>query len=246
MTAEQSEKLDELAASFANHLTALTRGVLGESAPRFHAVNQGSKVRVAPIDEDEITQRIPVTIGGEAHLSLMVRYYCCWDGHSTFMATDQADVHLFYRNVTDPLLRYEYVRDSENPPGAHLQVHAHRDEMAYLLRLAEKGRPARGLKRDKLPRLSELHLPVGGHRMRPALEDVLLFLHREFAIDTTPHWKDVLQASLRDWRLMQLKAAVRDAPESAASVLRDLGYEVTEPKIPPSRQPDSKVKLYWP
>ncbi|MGW3491961.1 hypothetical protein [Streptomyces sp. NPDC001054] len=245
MTAEQSE-LDMLAEGFADHLTALTRGVLGESAPRFHAVEVGSRVRVAPIDENEVVQRIPVTIAGERHLSLMVRFYCCWDGHSTFMATDQADVHVFYQKVTDPLLRYEYVRNSEDPPGAHVQVHAHRDEMAYLLRLAERGRPGRGLARNKLPRLSEMHLPVGGHRMRPALEDVLLFLHREFAIDVAPGWRKVLNDSLQDWRTKQLKAAVRDAPDAAVSVLRKLGYEITEPKIPPARQPEGKNKLYWP
>lgn len=246
VTADEAKNLDELAAGFANDLTALTRGVLGEDAPRFHAVNMRSKVRVAPIDDHEVLQRIPVTIGGEAHLSLMVRYYCCWDGSSTFMATDQADVHVFYRDVPDPLLRYEYVRSSKEPPGAHLQVHAHRDEMAYLLRLAEKGRPKQGLKRNKLPRLSEMHLPVGGHRMRPALEDVLLFLHREFAIDTAPGWKAVLDESLRNWRLMQLKSAVRDAPDTAARVLRALGYEVKEPSVPHARPAPDEVKLYWP
>ncbi|MFB7115567.1 hypothetical protein [Streptomyces sp. NPDC056291] len=246
MTADEAKNLEELAAGFANQLTALTRGVLGEDTPRFHAINMGAKVQVSPIDDSAVMQKIPVRIGGEEHLSLGVRYFCCWDGRSEFLATDQADVHLFYRNVPDPLLRYEYVRSSKEPPGAHLQVHAHRDEMAYLLRLADKGRPKTGMKRGKLPRLSEMHLPVGGHRMRPALEDVLLFLHREFAIDTAPNWRAVLDASLQDWRVTQLKAAVRDAPDVAARVLRALGYEVVEPSVPSSRQSVDDVKLFWP
>ncbi|MFJ4447710.1 hypothetical protein [[Kitasatospora] papulosa] len=162
------------------------------------------------------------------------------------MATDQADVHLFYQGVPDPLLRYEYVRNSKEPPGAHLQVHAHRDEMAYLLRLADRGRPKQGLRRDKLPRLAEMHLPVGGHRMRPALEDVLLFLQREFAIDTIPGWRAVLDEHLRNWRLMQLKTAVRDAPDAAAQVLRSLGYSVVEPTVPAARQAPEDVKLFRP
>ncbi len=234
------------AAGFADQLTSLTRGVLGEDTPRFHAINMGSKIRVSPIREDEVLQRIPVSIDGEPRLSLMVRFYCCWDGSSTFMATDQADVHVFYAGVPDPLLRYEYVRSSKEPPGAHVQVHAHRDEMAYLLRLAEKGRPKQGLKRNRLPRLSEMHLPVGGHRMRPALEDVLLFLKREFAIDTVDGWKAVIDEHLRDWRLMQLKTAVRDAPDTAAQVLRSLGYSVVEPTVPGARQAPDDVKLFWP
>lgn len=246
VTAEEAKALDELAAGFADQLTALTRGVLGEGTPRFHALNNGTKVQVSPIADNEVVQRIPISIDGEERLSLGVRYFCCWDGASTFMATDLADVHVFYAGITDPLVRFEYVRNSNEPPGAHLHVHAHRDEMAYLLRLADKGRPKQGLKRNRLPRLAEMHLPVGGHRMRPALEDVLLFLKREFAIDTVDGWKDVIDEHLRNWRVMQLKAAVRDAPESAAQVLRGLGYKVVEPSVPAARQAPDAVKLFWP
>ncbi|MFE4213575.1 hypothetical protein [Streptomyces sp. NPDC056844] len=244
MTAEEAKALDAFATGFADQLTDLTRGVLGEETPRFHAINMGSRIRVSPIREDEVLQRIPVSIDGEPRLSLMVRFYCCWDGSSTFMATDQADVHVFYAGVSDPLLRYEYVRSSKEPPGAHLQVHAHRDEMAYLLRLAERGRPKQ--KRNRLPRLSEMHLPVGGHRMRPSLEDVLLLLHREFAIDTVPGWRAVVEEHLKDWRTLQLRAAVRDAPDVAARVLRSLGYSVTEPAVPGPRSSPDDAKLFWP
>ena len=246
VTADEAKKLDELAKGFADHLTALTRGVLGEDTPRFHAINRGSKVQVSPIDEREVMRRIPIRIGGEHHLSLGVRYFCCWDAQSEFLATDMADIGVFYRSIPDPLLRFEYVRASNELPGAHMHVHAHRDEMAYLLRLAERGLPRQGLRKNKLPRLSEMHLPVGGHRMRPALEDVLLLLHREFAIDTVEGWRSVLNESLRTWRLTQLKAAVRDAPDAAARVLRALGYEVKEPSVPAARPAPEDVKLYWP
>ncbi|MEV5606412.1 hypothetical protein AB0L33_33775 [Streptomyces sp. NPDC052299] len=246
MTADEAKALDALAAGFADQMTALTRGVLGEDTPRFHAINMGSKVQVSPIAENKVVQRIPIRIDGEERLSLGVRYFCCWDGASTFMATDLADVHVFYAGITDPLVRFEYVRSSNEPPGAHLHVHAHRDEMAYLLRLADKGRPKQGLKRNRLPRLAEMHLPVGGHRMRPSLEDVLLFLKREFAIDTAPGWEAVIDEHLRKWRLMQLKAAVRDAPDSAARVLRALGYTVVEPSVPGARQAPEEIKLFWP
>ncbi|MFE2700993.1 hypothetical protein ACFXI6_12185 [Streptomyces mirabilis] len=133
--------LDELAATFADDLTALTQGVLGEDAPRFAALNVGRRVRVSPMSADEKVQRIPISVNGEPVISLMIRYYCCWDGSSTFLATDQADIHVHYAGISDPLIRFEYVRSSREPPGAHIQVHAHRDEMAYLLRLADAGRP---------------------------------------------------------------------------------------------------------
>ncbi|WP_409469100.1 hypothetical protein [Streptomyces sp. HC307] len=246
MTAEGMSRLDELATAFADDLTALTRGVLGEDTPRFAALNMGQRVRVSPISADEKVLRIPISVNGEPVLSLMARYYCCWDGSSTFLATDQADIHVHYAGISDPLIRFEYVRSSKEPPGAHIQVHAHRDEMAYLLRLADAGRPRQGYRRRKLPRLSEMHLPVGGHRMRPALEDVLLFLKREFAVDTAEKWRTVIDEHLRNWREIQLMSAVRDAPEAAAEVLRALGYAVQPPKVVRPRVSQDDVKLYWP
>ncbi|MEU9218847.1 hypothetical protein AB0D47_20125 [Streptomyces sp. NPDC048376] len=242
---EETSRLDELAAGFADDLTALTRGVLGEDTPPFAALNMGKRVRVSPITADEKVHRIPISIGGEQVLSLMARYYCCWDGSSTFLATDQADFHLHYAGISDPLIRFEYVRGSKEPPGAHIQVHAHRDEMAYLLRLADAGRPKRGFRKRRLPRLSEMHLPVGGHRMRPALEDVLLFMEREFAIDTARGWRSVIEERLKLWREVQLMSAVRDAPEVAADVLRAMGYRVDR-TVPLPRSSQDDVKLYWP
>lgn len=190
--------------------------------------------------------RIPVSVNGEPVLSLRVRFFCCWDGSSTFLATDQSDIHLHYAGISDPLIRFEYVRDSKEPPGAHIQVHAHRDEMAYLLRLADAGRPRQGLKRRRLPRLSEMHLPVGGHRMRPALEDVLLFMKREFAIETVQGWRSVIEGRLKNWREIQVMSSVRDAPEAAAEALRAMGYTVQSPMVGRPRASQDDIKLYWP
>lgn len=245
MIAEAS--LDEKATAFADTLTALTRGVLGEDSPRFAALNVDTRIQVAPLTVDNKIERIPVRINGESCLSLHVQHLCCWDTAGAYLATDRADVKVFFDGSAEPLLRYEYVRGSRNPPGAHLQVHAHRDEMAYLLRLAEKkkGRPAEQLRKGKLPRLSEIHFPVGGHRFRPALEDVLALLAREFAIDVQPNWMKVVEQETREWRLLQLRSAVRDAHEAAAETLRELGYKVEPPTVGPPRQSDD-ARLYWP
>jgi hypothetical protein len=248
-TADGDTALDGKATEFADTLTELTRGVLGPDSPAFLARNLGGRVRVAPEASDGEVRRIPVRIDGEHCLSLYVQYLCHWDGWDgpeRYLATEQADVHVFLEGVQEPLLRYEYVRDCQNPPGAHIQMHAHRDEMAYLLRLAERkdGRPAKALRRRRPPRISEMHLPVGGHRLRPALEDVLLFMEREWAIDVEPGWRPLLERHLRDWRRTQLRAAVRDAHEDAAETLRKLGYEVTATERVRPQTHDSR--LYWP
>ncbi|MFD5492948.1 hypothetical protein ACFYY3_32130 [Streptomyces sp. NPDC001812] len=88
-----------------------------------------------------------------------------------------------------------------------------------------------------------MHLPVGGHRMWPALEDVLLSLKREFAITTAPEWRAVIDERLRNWREIQLMSAVRDAPEAAAEALRALGYTVEPPSVVRPRAPTEDVKL---
>ncbi|RMI40558.1 hypothetical protein [Streptomyces triticirhizae] len=243
----EASTLDGLASDFADRLTDLTRGVLGEDTPRFHAMvlDPGRKIRLQPFGADKRIRPIPVRIGSEIRIDLLVMYDCCWDGSSSFLAADKSEVKVQYHEVPDPLFRFEYERAGDDPPGAHIHVHAHRDEVAYLLRLADAGRPRNALRKNRLPRSSELHLPVGGHRLRPALEDVLLFLKREFEITTTLNWRAVLDEHLRDWRVTQLKSAVRDAPDAAAEALRWLGYHVEPPAVPAQRD-SATVKLFRP
>jgi len=142
-----------------------------------------------------------------------------------------------------PLFHYDYIAESsEDVASAHLNIHAHRDEVVFAMLAA--GRTHRGKTRDyavrkgTIPRVSSLHFPLGGHRFRPCLEDVLEFLIREFGLDTKDQWRDVLQTSRRTWRERQLKAAVRDDPDSAAAALRALGYSITVPERTPARRLD--------
>lgn len=72
-----------------------------------------------------------------------------------------------------------------------------------------------------------------GIAFRPCLEDVLQMLILEFGLDTKPDWLAAVEKGRARWRDIQLRAAVRDAPESAAEDLRGLGYEV----IPPLQTP---------
>lgn len=71
-----------------------------------------------------------------------------------------------------------------------------------------------------------MHFPVGGPRFRPCLEDILAMTHEEFGIDTARGWQKVVNEGRERWRLIQLTSAVRDCPEEAARVLRELEYKV--------------------
>ena len=89
--------------------------------------------------------------------------------------------------------------------------------------------------------MAALAFPVGGLRMRPCVEDVLQMLKVEFNIDTSDEWRQVLAEGRIRWRRRQVGAAVRDAPEEAARMLRDLHYTVQRPGRHPSRPGDDKL-----
>jgi hypothetical protein len=69
--------------------------------------------------------------------------------------------------------------------------------------------------------LSRLHLPVGGRRYRPTLEDVIEFLVTEKLAEPRDGWRAVVDAQRCHWETIQLKAAVRRNPQAAAEVLRE-------------------------
>ncbi|NMO88209.1 hypothetical protein [Actinomycetospora sp. TBRC 11914] len=75
--------------------------------------------------------------------------------------------------------------------------------------------------------MSELHLPLGGPRFRPCLEDVLEMLVNEFGVECTPEGLTALRDAREQWRGVQLATATRDAPEHAIRALAELGYSVS-------------------
>ena len=77
--------------------------------------------------------------------------------------------------------------------------------------------------------LSSLHLPIGGERFRPCLEDFLQFLVVDCGVDHHEGWFEPLTRGRERWRRKQLAAVVRDVPGEAALALRELGWTVTPP-----------------
>jgi len=120
-----------------------------------------------------------------------------------------------------PLLRLDFDRDMHTAPGSHWNVHAERGAITSLL---ARNNP------DHSGELSKLHLPVGGARMRPCLEDLLQLLIEEFRFDAMSDYQQAIEDGRVRWRRRQLAAMVRDDPEEAVRVLHDeLGYDVKPP-----------------
>lgn len=151
---------------------------------------------------------------------------------------DRSEIHLLPEGETRPLIRYEYAPDtSDQIPSAH--VHVHTDDPRIVETLAGAGsRTSRARRHAKKAgkgkaQTADLHLPLGGSRFRPALEDVLHMVVEEFGVDAQDGWYHHLAEGREGWRRIQTRASVRDAPEDAADALRDLGYVVQPPAAGP-------------
>jgi hypothetical protein len=224
--------LSEQAQAFASRITATVQAVAPSCSPfRSRLIEETQRVQV----HQEPNTGIPLNVGGQPLLTLTVSYKCCLDGADRYLAIDSSEIKVFSGTKAqgEPLFRFDYERQPSSPdiPAAHIQIHAHRDAITFVMASAGTGsrRGKRRAGRAKVPRLSELHFPVGGHRFRPCLEDVLDMLATELGVDCSEPGREALRAGREDWRRLQARAVVRDAPGAAAEVLTSLGYDVRPP-----------------
>lgn len=223
----EARPLGEVAEEFAARLADTVSRFLGRECGFTSTATPNGRFTVA--DEGD---GIPLHIRGVPLLVLSVDIRCHWDSRETYLAVEQSFFKVFAGSQSgEPLFRYEFLRDpgNANVPCAHIQIGAHRDEFTHALGYGGASRRSKrraGIPPGKAPRIADVHFPLGGPRFRPCLEDVLAMVREEFGIDTARAWSKVVNEGRRRWRLIQLAAAVRDCPEEAARVLRDLDYVV--------------------
>ncbi|MCG7255337.1 hypothetical protein MHK13_11505 [Corynebacterium hadale] len=155
---------------------------------------------------------------------VIVRYELAKDRSESVLAVKSSKFEI--RVATAPGIRFEYERDYTSAPCAHI----HYSGVAGLLSpaLMHNFRSSNRNPRKK-GRLEELHLPVGGKRFRPSLEDFLFFVVAECGFRGKPGWESNLLARRQKWLEKQTSAAVRDFPHAAARELRSLGFSVDPP-----------------
>ncbi|MDE0194427.1 MAG: hypothetical protein OXP08_02660 [bacterium] len=116
------------------------------------------------------------------------------------------------RDGAEDLFSYEYGTDPDDEyPAAHLHVAG---DSAPLRQLCERT----GVNKQ----LRDLHFPVGGRRFRPSLEDVVEMLVTEGFVEARAGWREVVETSRRSFLTRQLRAAVRQDPETARAELAAL------------------------
>ncbi|GAA2174141.1 hypothetical protein GCM10009846_18940 [Agrococcus versicolor] len=215
--------------AFATRVSDTLEAVLGTGGAQLRATVLGERFEVSTV----AARGIPLTARGKEILRIFVKYQCGFDGRAEYLAIHRSEFHVLGATSSEPLLRYEYVRDgSGDVPNAHLQIHAHRDAITHAL--VAGGNRTRRARRitpggSTLADLKSLHLPLGGTRFRPCLEDVLHFLIEEFGVDAVDGWRSGLDAGRKEWRSLQLRSAIRDAPQIAVETLRQLGFQVSVP-----------------
>lgn len=117
----------------------------------------------------------------------------------------------------EDVFSYEYGLDPDNEyPEAHLHVAG---ESPLLDELCDQIGTS--------TRLRDLHFPVGGRRFRPSLEDVIEMLVTERfvkarVVKARDGWREVVEESRREFQAGQLRAAVRQDPETARAELAAL------------------------
>lgn len=137
-----------------------------------------------------------------------------------FLTVEASYCALKFGGTPEPLLHYDFQRNKEQYTEAHLQVCAsHPTFETFLSELGRKG--AGGL--------SKIHLPVGGRRFRPALEDVLECLIIEGLVEAKNGWRQLIESTRTDYRRRQIAAVVRRNTGTALAELERLGYRVVPP-----------------
>ncbi|MGO4250145.1 hypothetical protein AB4Y87_23370 [Paenarthrobacter sp. RAF54_2] len=188
---------------------------------------------------------LTLEVEGKPVFRLGAKYYCELNEANTYLAVEQSIFTIFHFDRTEPILRYDFIREPKSDvPSAHINMHTDSEALTKAMEDAGKNKRTERRRASGAPaKASQLHLPLGGPRFRPALEDVLEMLVVEFAIDRAIGWGESLREGRSLWRDTQLRAAVADNAGAAVEALEELGFMVSWPGPASEKPPLRKQKL---
>jgi hypothetical protein len=217
--------LAEQVAAFAAKLDSL----LGESLPNSPGVEVSvfaDRYGVTPLGQTEKRGGIPLSVKGDVLAWLRFNYFCRLDKTDQYLAVDRSKIWIVAAVDSTPIFRFEFLYETDWVPHSHIQVHGHRGALSHLLSKAGHIAP-----HD----MAALHLPTGGARFRPNLEDVIQFLITDCHFDHRESWRQAVERERAEWRVIQTRAVVRAMADVAAEQLLYMGYSVVPP---PSGHPE--------
>lgn len=173
-----------------------------------------------------ISARTPAVIG---HFE--VEFTIGRDRVGHYMAVHESSFRLVDTRYR-PIIRMEYLREPAKVPSSHIHVHAQSGPLTLFLARTGHRSPAS---------VESLHIPTGGERFRPCIEDFLEFLIVDCGVAGSDDWREQVDEGRAGWRDYQARSVVRERPELAAEVLRELGAQVELPQGDPGRGPRNAV-----
>jgi hypothetical protein len=232
--------LAEQARTFASTLTRVVNASVATSAQFSAQGLEGKALGWVWPTGSALNEQCPIPISAgfvkEPRLWLNARILVGLDRVGEHLQVETSVFALCIDDRARPAVRIEYDRSLGNEPdderpgshrraAAHVQIHGASSELSYALAMTHQ--PPRALEK--------FHIPVGGKRYRPTLEDFIEFLHAERLLPTLhPGWRDVFRETRGDYLEAQLRAAIRNDQEIAADALRQLGWtvegEVNDPR----------------
>jgi hypothetical protein len=128
---------------FATDLTGTVEAIAPGCSP-FRAQARSGRDSARVFVRQEPDTGVPLTVDGDPLLTLTLQFWCSWDRPGKYLAVDSSAIKVFAGREAqaEPLFRYEYERwPGREQPGAHAQVHGHRDGVTYVMTRAPE-RPA--------------------------------------------------------------------------------------------------------
>jgi hypothetical protein len=227
-----NEQLKNEAHAFASKLKSLLRNTVCSGVEIDVALSEQRYVVVAPgpIPKNKHLSRagffcVDKQARGNTYsntpLWLRVFFIVEMDDENEYMAIGSSTFALCV-NVDTGLcpVRVEYDRHKESKPQAHVQIHGSSSSLGYAFAISGQ----------TIRELDTLHIPLGGRRFRPSVEDFIEFLVQERLISgLSQAGKKALEAGRQEWEQRQAMATARRFPDEAAAQLRRMGYHVEEP-----------------
>lgn len=202
------------ASGFAERLTRLLNTTVCDGIRMKAVLSKPDRVVVGyRIDRRLLDLRhgIPLALAGRkprAYLGVYFRLHA--NAENAYLAVESSVAGLYAdARLERELLRYDYERNKETYPEAHLQVDATPPAWEVI------GPPGKTF--------AKVHLPLGGRRNRPILEDLVEMSIVEGIAEGRPGWQAAVAEGRERFRVGQLRAAVRRDPDTAAAVLAELG-----------------------
>jgi hypothetical protein len=219
--------IERKAGEFASRVNHTVKAFLGREEDVMHVDASGIRVVVKTVQAEGLT----LTVGGKPLFRLGAKYYCELNQAKTYLAVEQSIFTVFHFARTEPILRYDFLRRPKSDiPSAHINMHS--ESEALVAAMEDAGRNKRTQRRraaGSAVKAAQLHLPLGGPRFRPALEDVLEMLVVELGIDCAIGWRQSLREGRSLWRDTQLRAAIADNAGAAVEALEEMGFVVSWP-----------------